>query len=291
MNGEAEKTQLKKTDWKTFGIVTLGTVILSVGVYFFKFPNNFSTGGVSGISILLGKIFPVLSPGVTMWIINAFLLLAGFLILGKGFGFLTAYCSMLFSFLTWLFERVFPMDAPFTDQPFLELCFAMMLPALGSAMLFNCNASSGGTDIVAMILKKYTDLDIGKALLVSDALIAFSACFVFDIRTGLFSILGLIIKAFVVDSVIESINLCKYFSIVTTHPEEVCAYIMKELKHGCTVLDAVGAYTHGEKKLILAACRRSEAVHLRQFVRSVDPKAFMSITNTSEIIGKGFRSV
>lgn len=291
MRGEEAGEQSSKFDLKTFALVTVGTVILSVGVYFFKFPNNFSTGGVSGISIILGKLLPMLSPAVTMWIINAALLLLGFLILGRGFGFLTAYCSMLFSFLTWLFERVFPMDAPFTDQPFLELCFAMMLPALGSAILFNCNASSGGTDIIAMILKKYTSLDIGKALLVSDALIAFSACFVFDIRTGLFSVLGLIIKAFVVDSVIESINLCKYFSIVTTHAEEISAYIMETLKHGCTVLDAVGAYTHTEKKLILAACRRGDAVRLRQFVRSVDPKAFMSITNTSEIIGKGFRSV
>lgn len=291
MSGEITGEQTKRPGGKTWLLVTLGTVILSVGVYFFKFPNNFSTGGVSGISIILARLIPVLSPAVTMWAINLLLLLLGFVVLGRGFGMLTAYCSMLFSFLTWLFERVFPMDHPFTDQPFLELCFAMMLPALGSAILFNCNASSGGTDIVAMILKKYTDLDIGKALLLSDALIAFSACFVFDIRTGLFSVLGLIIKAFVVDSVIESINLCKYFSIVTTHPEEVCSYIMETLKHGCTTLDAEGAYTHTNKKLILAACRRGEAVRLRQFVRSVDPKAFISITNTSEIIGKGFRSV
>ena len=140
------------------------------------------------------------------------------------------------------------MTAPFTDQPFLELCFAMMLPAVGSAILFNCNASTGGTDIVAMILKKYTSLDIGKALLVSDALIAFSACFVFDIRTGLFSLLGLIIKAFVVDSVIESINLCKYFSIVTSCPDAICDYIIREMNRSSTVIDAIGAYSHEDRK-------------------------------------------
>ena len=283
--------QIGQAEIKNFLLITLGTVLTAVGIYFFKFPNNFSTGGVSGISILLGKPVPFLSPAVSMWVINLILLLIGFLFFGRGFGLMTAYCSMLYSFLTWLFEVIYPMTAPFTDQPFLELCFAMMLPAVGSAILFNCNASTGGTDIVAMILKKYTSLDIGKALLVSDALIAFSACFVFDIRTGLFSLLGLIIKAFVVDSVIESINLCKYFSIVTSCPDAICDYIIREMNRSSTVIDAIGAYSHENRKVILVACRRSEAVRLRQYIKTVDPKAFMFITNTSEIIGKGFRTV
>ena len=283
--------QIGQAKIKNFLLITLGTVLTAVGIYFFKFPNNFSTGGVSGISILLGKLVPFLSPAVSMWVINLILLLIGFLFFGRGFGLMTAYCSMLYSFLTWLFEVIYPMTAPFTDQPFLELCFAMMLPAVGSAILFNCNASTGGTDIVAMILKKYTSLDIGKALLVSDALIAFSACFVFDIRTGLFSLLGLIIKAFVVDSVIESINLCKYFSIVTSCPDAICDYIIREMNRSSTVIDAIGAYSHENRKVILVACRRSEAVRLRQYIKTVDPKAFMFITNTSEILGKVFRTV
>lgn len=289
MNNPAKR--IGQAEIKNFLLITLGTVLTAVGIYFFKFPNNFSTGGVSGISILLGKLVPFLSPAVSMWVINLILLLIGFLFFGRGFGLMTAYCSMLYSFLTWLFEVIYPMTAPFTDQPFLELCFAMMLPAVGSAILFNCNASTGGTDIVAMILKKYTSLDIGKALLVSDALIAFSACFVFDIRTGLFSLLGLIIKAFVVDSVIESINLCKYFSIVTSCPDAICDYIIREMNRSSTVIDAIGAYSHENRKVILVACRRSEAVRLRQYIKTVDPKAFMFITNTSEIIGKGFRTV
>jgi len=276
---------------KNYLLVTMGTVLLSIGIYFFKFPNNFSTGGVSGISILLGKLIPFVSTAVIMWTINIVLLIVGFLFFGRGFGVMTAYSSMLFSALTWLFERVYPMTEPFTDQPFLELCFAMMIPAVASAILFNCGASSGGTDIVAMIVRKYTDMDIGKALMVSDALIAFSACFVFDIKTGMFSLMGLVIKAFVVDLVIENINLCKYFSIVTAHHEEISRFIIHELKHSCTVMDAVGAYTNEPRKVILVACRRGEAVQLRQFVKSVDSKAFMFITNTSEIIGKGFRGV
>lgn len=279
---------------KRFLIVNAGVFLLSVGVYFFKFPNNFTTGGVSGLSIILGRLVPVewLSPAAMMWIINMALLAMGFIVLGGSFGFWTAYSSLMFSAETWLMERFLPMDAPFTDQPLLELCFAIMLPAVGSALLFNNNASSGGTDIVAMILKKYTGLDdIGRALFVSDGLIALSSCWVFGMKTGLFSLLGLFMKAFLVDSVIESINLCKFFSIVTSKPQEISDYIIKELHRSCTVIDAMGAYSHEGRKVVLIACRRGEAVRLRQMCKKVDPHCFMFITNTSEIIGKGFRSV
>ncbi len=276
---------------KQFLIVNGGIFLLSLGVYFFKFPNNFTTGGVSGLSIILGRLIPTpwLSPATMMWIINMALLVVGFIFLGRGFGFWTAYSSLMFSAETWLMEKFFPMETPFTDQPLLELCFAIMLPAVGSALLFNNNASSGGTDIVAMILKKYTSLDdIGKALFVSDGLIAVSACWLFGMKTGLFSLLGLFMKAFVVDS---SINLCKFFAIVTSKPKEICDYIIKDLNRSSTVIDAMGAYSHEGRKVVLIACRRGEAVHLRQRCKQVDPQCFMFITNTSEIIGKGFRSV
>ncbi len=281
-----------KNNMQKFLTINLGVLLLSVGVYFFKFPNNFSTGGVSGLAIILGRVIPSLSPATMMSVINIALLVIGFVFLSRDFGFWTTYCSLMFSFETWLLERIYPMARPFTDQPLLELCFAIMLPAVGSALLFNNDASSGGTDIVAMILKKYTGMqDIGKALLASDGLIALSSCLLFGMQTGLFSLLGLFLKAFVVDSVIESINLCKFFAIVTSKPQEINEYIIHELNHSSTVIDAMGAYSHAGRKVILIACRRGEAVRLRQKCRALDPQCFMFITNTSEIIGKGFRSI
>ena len=179
MEGESPKqpllAKIGREGMKKFLIINAGVFLLSLGVYFFKFPNNFTTGGVSGIAIILGRLIPnpAISPATMMSVINIALLVVGFIFLGRDFGFWTAYCSIMFSFETWLFEKIFPMDRPFTDQPLLELCFAIMLPAVGSALLFYSNASSGGTDIVAMILKKYASItDIGKALFVSDGLIA-----------------------------------------------------------------------------------------------------------------------
>lgn len=276
---------------KSFALVNLGVLLMSLGVYFFKFPNKFATGGVTGISIILNSAFPMVSQATFMSIVNIALLIVGFLVLGRDFGLLTTYCSVMFSFLTWLLERIYPMSAPFTDEPLLELAFAMMLPAVGSALMFNHNASSGGTDIIAMILKKYTAIgDIGKGLFISDSLIAASSFFFFGVKTGMFSLLGLFLKAFVVDSVIESINLCKYFSIVTSKPDELCAFIIHDLNRSATVLDGQGAYSHQDRKVVMTACKRGEAIKLRQKSKEIDPHSFMFITNTSEIIGKGFRS-
>ena len=276
---------------KEYLLLTLSTALLSVGVYFFKFPNHFTTGGVSGISILLGEVLTFATPATMNMIINYALLLVGLIVLGKGFTLRTVYCSVLYALIIWVLEKVYPMSKPFTDQPLLEMFFAILLPASGSAIMFNMDASSGGTDVVAMIVKKYTSMNIGTALMVSDAVIALCSVFVFGIKTCLFSVLGLMMKAFLIDSVIESINLCKFFTIVTTKPHEVCEYIIKTMNHSATVVDGEGAYTGQARKLVLVACRRTEAVLLRRAVRAMDEHAFMFISNTSEIIGKGFRSV
>jgi uncharacterized membrane-anchored protein YitT (DUF2179 family) len=273
-------------------LMTVGTLLVVIGIYFFKFPNNFSTGGVSGISVILGRLitYKFVTPGAVVFIINSALLIVGFAVFGRGFGFKTAYCSMLMSVALWALEYICPMDAPFTDEPLLELCYAVIFPAIGSAILFNINATTGGTDIIAMILRKYSSLDIGKSLACVDILIVISNAFVFGIKTGLFSALGLLSKALIVDSVIENINLSKYFIIVTEKPDEICEYITKELNRSGTVWKSVGAYTHHEKTIILVAMKRAQAAKLRVFVKATDPNAFIVISNTSDIIGKGFRT-
>ena len=275
---------------KDYIMMTLGTVLLTAGVYFFKIPNGFSTGGVSGMGTLLGSLTPI-SPATWISGLNVFLLLLGFLILGRETGIRTVYCSLLFSGLTELLEFTLPVNAPLTDQPFLELVYAIMLTAIGSAMIFHSAASSGGTDIIALILKKYTHLNVGKALLCVDFIIAGCSFFVFDIKTGLFSLAGLFAKAFLVDSVIESFDTCKYFVIVTTKPDEITKFIMEELHHGATVATAQGAYTHENKTMLHTVCRRLEAVRLQRKVKEIDPSAFIIVTSSSEIIGRGFRSV
>lgn len=283
--------KITKKQLQDFAILNVGTLLITIGIYFFKFPNNFSIGGTSGIAVVLGRFDTPFSPTVIMNILSIALLIVGFIFCGKGFGFMTAYSTILMSVVMQCLEWFYPMTHPFTDQPFLELIFAVLLPAVGSAMLFNIDASNGGTEIVAMILKKYTSIDIGKALMLSDLIITLAACLAFGMETGLYSILGLILKSFLIDYVIESINLCKYFTIVCEDPTAICHYINEELKHSATIAQAKGAYSGRSKYLVLVIVRRFEAVQLRKKVKELDPTAFMMITNTSEIIGKGFRGV
>ena len=270
-----------------FLLMTLGTALVSVGVYFFKFPNNFSMGGVSGLAVLLGRLVPMLSPSAFNGIINLLFLVLGFLMLDKGFGFRTVYCSILYAGLVQLFEILCPLSTPLTDQLMLELLFAVILPALGSAILFNIGASSGGTDIAAMILKKYTGLDVGRALLFSDVTIAAAALVIFDIQAGLCSLLGLALKSVLVDSAIESFNRRKAFFIITSQPEPVCDYVTHTLGRGATVWQAQGAYTGEEHHVVLTVLSRGQAVIRRQ-LKVMDPKAFLIVANSSEIFGKGF---
>ncbi len=259
---------------REFLLMNLGTLLVSVGVYFFKFPNNFSMGGVSGMAILLGELIPALSPSTYNTIINVLFLILGFLMLDKSFGFRTVYASIVSAALIQVFGWVCPLDGPLTDELMLELFFAVILPALGAAILFNIDASSGGTDIMAMILKKYTGMDVGRALLVSDVVIAAAALFVFDIRAGLCSLLGLALKSVLVDSAIESLNRRKAFFVITSD--------------GATVWQAKGAYTDQTHYVVLTVLSRGQAVAMRRHLRQVDPHAFLIVANSSEIFGKGF---
>lgn len=275
---------------KKYLTMTLGCFLLSLGVYFFKIPNGFATGGVTGIGTILAQL-TFISPGVWIWILNILLLLFGFLFLGRQTGIKTVYCSMLYSAITYVLEILIPMSRPLSDQPFLELVYAMLLTSIGSALIFNSDASSGGTDIVALILKKYTSINVGKALLSVDFIIAASAFFVFDIQTGLFSLLGLFAKAFIVDAVIENLNTCKYFIVITSKRDEISDYIIKTLHHGVTVNTVTGEYTKEEKVMLHTVCRRIEAIRLRSKIKEIDSNAFIIITTSSEIIGRGFRGV
>ncbi len=281
---------MKKSSIKNFLFMNIGCILLSIGVYFFKIPNGFATGGVTGIGTILGKI-TYITPAVWIWILNIALLIVGFIFLGRQNGIKTVYCSMLYSAITYLLELFVPISAPLTNQPFMELAYAMLLTAIGSAMIFNADASSGGTDIAALILKKFTNIDVGKALMAVDFVVAASAFLVFGIETGLYSLMGLFAKAFIVDGVIESFNTCKYFVVITTKREEISDFIIKTLYHGVTVNQATGEFTHENKTMIHTVCKRMEAIKLRSKIKEIDPNAFIIITTSSEIIGRGFRSV
>ena len=270
-----------------YAMITVSTLIMVVGTYFFKFPNNFAFGGVTGFATIVNALTP-LSAGDFTFVANMVLLIIGFLFLGKNAGIMTVYSSVLMSVALSGMERIWPMAGPLTEEPLLELVFAVFLSGVGSSLLFNIGASSGGTDIIAMILKKYTSLDIGSVLFLVDAAAIVMAFFLFGPTTGLFSALGLLCKSLVIDTVIESINQCKCFNIICDEPEPICQFIIHELGRDATVYEAVGAFTQKQKTVIMTTMKRGQALGLRNFIKKQEPSAFILISNSSEIIGKGF---
>lgn len=280
--------QRVKKAMRDYLLLTLGTFLVAAGVYFFKFPNSFNTGGVTGLAVILNAVFPSITSSTFASVINMAFLALGFVALDRSFGIRTIYCSVLFSVMLSGFEWLIPLPSPLTGQKTLELFFAVILPSLGAAILFNMQSSTGGTDILAMILKRFTSLDIGNALLCVDVLIAASTLYFVGIEAGLYSILGLVLKSVVVDSVIESLNRRKSFLAVTSCPDQVCGFITHTLHRSATYWQAEGAYTHEAKWVVLTALSRSQAVALRVYLKSADPHAFILVTNSSEIFGKGF---
>lgn len=274
---------------RSFLLINFGLLLTALGIVLFKIPNHFVTGGVSGLSIIVAGLFPGLTVGPAMTVINLVLVVWGFAVLGKQFGWNTVYSSFALSGMVWGINLVLPMSAPFTKDPLLELFFAIGLPAIGSAIVFNQNSSTGGTDIVAKVLSTKTPINTGAALLISDFVIAASALFVFGIQTGLYSILGLILKAFLIDLVIEGLNTHKKLEIITTHPEPLLEFILHTLHRGATIYPATGAYTGQAWRVIHTVVGRRQALAIRRVLKELDPKAFVTITTTTETIGKGFR--
>lgn len=279
-----------KSKLKNFSLLTISTLIMAVGIYFFKFTNNFTFGGITGIAVLVAK-FLLISASDFSFVVNILLLIIGWIVLGKSFAEKTAYSTILLSVSLSLLERIYPMSHPLTNEPLLELIFAILLPALGSAILFNIGASSGGTDVIAMILKKYTSVDIGKGLMISDLIFTLAGFLVFNVKTGLYSLFGLIMRSALIDNFIESFNRSKYFHVVTSNATCICDFIQNDLQRGATIVNATGAFTGDDKYIILTVLSPSQAVKLRNFIKEHDPKAFLLVSNTSEIIGKGFHSV
>ncbi|MBE6929932.1 MAG: YitT family protein [Ruminococcaceae bacterium] len=280
-------SNFRKSVFYDYLCVSVGALLVAAGVYFFKFPNNFTFGGVSGFCVVLSRLLPA-TPGKLNLILNGLFLLLGLITMGRRFALKTAWATVIVAVVTERLEVWCPLEGPLTNEPLLELIFAILLPAVGAALLFSRDASGGGTDILAAIMKDRRGIEMGKGLFISDVLITASSALVFDIQTVLFSALGLLAKSIVVDEFIQNMNLCKCMIIVCDDAEPICGYIIGTLKRSATICPGRGAYAGGEKQVIFTALRPAQAHRLRVYIHNEQPKAFMMVASSSEIMGKGF---
>lgn len=267
--------------------MAFAAILMACGTHFFKYPNSFVIGGVEGMSIIASTFVPFTRPQITLFI-NVVLLTIGYFVLGKHFTLRTGFVAILNSLTALGLDYIIPISGALTDNKLLELIFTLLISAFGSAILFNLAASSGGTDIIAMIIKKYSSLEVGKALLCVDSIFTIASIWIFDIEIGLLSILGLLLKGIFVDVIIQFFNTDKLFIIITTKPEEVGDFIRNNLNRSATVMNGVGLYKGIHRFVFLSVISPKEASLFKRYIKGIDPTAFITIVNTSKIIGKGF---
>jgi uncharacterized membrane-anchored protein YitT (DUF2179 family) len=261
------------------------------GLYFFLMPNNLAIGGANGLAIVINHFIPVIPVGIIMTLINVILFVIAFILIGRAFGIKTIYASLAVSLLIFLLENIYPLEQTLTGDLVLEMIFGIVICGVGMGIVFNQNASTGGTDISAKILHKFFNLDIGKGVFISDIFITFLAGFAFGIKLSMYAALGVLINAFVIDYIIEGFNLRKEVTIISEKYEEIKRFITNDLERGFTIHYGEGGYTAQKKFIIVVIINNREFVRLRDFVKILDPKCFLTVRNTHEVYGYGFKKL
>lgn len=262
--------------------ITAGTLIVSVAVYFFMLPSNVSVGSGTALAMVLSNFIPLPVSVITLGM-NVLLLLVGFLLIGPEFGGKTVYCSLLMPVILWVFERIFPDFQSVTQDPLLDVVCYILIVGVGLSLLFSCNASSGGLDIVAKLMNKFFRMDMGQAMAVSGILVALSSALCYDKKTVVLSVLGTYFGGIVVDHFIFGLNIKRRVCIISPKVEEITEFILRDLHSGASLNEIIGAFDQETRREIITIVDKQEYRQLMDYVRKTDPKAFVTVYSVSEV--------
>ena len=266
-------------DWV---VVTVGTLIVSTAVYFFMMPLNITVGSGTALAMVLSTFVPLPVSVITM-LLNIVLLILGFVFVGREFGAKTVYCALLMPGFLWVYEQLLPNFQSFTGEPMLDVICYILVVGVGLAMLFSRNASSGGLDIVAKLMNKFLRMDLGQAMSLSGILVAASGALCYDMKTVVISILGTYFGGMVVDHFIFGMNLKRRVCIISPKLEDITQFVLHELHSGATLNEIIGAYDNKPKREIITIVDKQEYKQLMDYVKKVDPKAFITVYAVNEI--------
>lgn len=268
---------------KQFGVITAGTVIIGVGVYFFLMPSHLALGSVSGLAIVLNHFVPVSVSALTM-IMNVSLLIVGFILVGREFGGKTVYTSILLPLTIGFFEEICPNVTTITGSAFSDMICYLFVVSVGQTLLFSQNASSGGLDIVGKIVNKYTRMEIGKAISIAGMCVALLSFFAYDVRTMVLSVLGTYLNGVVLDRFMFGYNMKRRVCIISKKNDEIVRFILDNLHSGATLYEAKGAYTGKINTEINVITDKYEYHALIKYILREDPDAFVTVYNVNEIM-------
>lgn len=274
---------------KEYGIITIGVALVVLAFEFFFFPNKIASGGISGLALVINNIFGI-DTGIVMIVGNVILFILAFALIGGSFGIKSMYASFGLSFALTIMEKFYT-PVPLTDNLMLASIFGSAILALGTAVMLTQDATTGGTSIIAKILNKYLNIDFGKSLLISDSIVVVLAMYTFGTELALFGLLSIYLTGNLIDKFIDGLNLSKQVMVFTGQEKLISDYIINDINKGCTVFYGKGGYTGNDNCVILTILKRGQFIKLKQYITENDPEAFITVSETSEVLGKGFKSL
>ncbi|MCM3216267.1 YitT family protein [Niallia taxi] len=263
--------------------VLIGSAIVALSFNLFLLPNSIASGGVSGISTITASLFHW-EPAFVQWAFNIPLFIAGVIFLGKNFGIKTLVGTLFLPFVVFLSKDM----EPWTTQPLLAAIYGGIGIGLGIGIVFKGKASTGGTDLAAQIITKYTGMSLGKSVALIDGVIVITAAAVFSIEQGLYALLALFITSKTIDIVQVGFGSSKMALIITEKQEDVREGILNKIDRGVTKLTAHGGYTDFERPILMCVVDQAQFMKLKGLVQSIDPTAFVIVMDASEVHGRGF---
>lgn len=267
---------------KEYSIITFGAVLAAVAIYFFMLPSNLAVGSGSAIAMILSNFIP-LPVSVLSLLLNAFLLVLGFLLVGPEFGAKTVYVAVVLPVSLGVFELIFPNFQSLTADPAIDLVCYTLVVGMAMAILFSHNASSGGLDIVAKILHKYLKIGLGTAISVSGIVVSLSSIICYDTKTVVLSVLGTYFGGMVVDKYIFGLNIKRRVCVISPKIDDIVKFILHELNSGATLYESIGAYDNNTKMEVVTIVDKNEYRLLMDYVKKVDPKAFVTVYSVNEL--------
>lgn len=267
---------------KEYAVITVGTVIVAAAVFFFMLPSHVSVGSGAALAMVLSNFIPLPVSSITL-IMNVGLLIVGFILIGPEFGVKTVYCSILMPVVMGIFETVFPNFQSITQDPLLDVVCYILVVGAGLSILFQQNASSGGLDIIAKILNKYLKMDLGQAMSVSGIVVALSSSLCYDSKTVVLSLLGTYFGGIILDHFIFGINIKRRVCVISEHLDTIVKYVIHDLHSGATLNEIIGAYDNTPRREMITIVDKQEYRLLMDYVRKVDPKAFVTVYSVSDM--------
>ncbi|WP_294369837.1 YitT family protein [uncultured Clostridium sp.] len=280
---------MKRESIKEFALITMGIFLVAVSVVYFFEPNNIAAGGITGLAIVINHYIPFISIGPLVLMMDAILFIVALIVLGAKFGAKTIYSSFLLSTSMWLMQTFIPINI--TNDLILATIFGTLISAVGMAIVFNANASTGGTDIIAKILNKFFHIEIGKSLLIVDFLVTLLGAVTFGINIGLYGLLAVIINGVVIDNIIAGFKTKSEITIISEKNKEISKFILGDLERGCTFIKGIGGFTRKDTSILYTVLDRNEFIKLKNKIKEIDKNAFITVGEVHEVMGEGFMGI